>query len=429
MSESTTVKVNKVGMYIVLFLAYAMVNFHRYATSMTASILATDLALNAGQVALYIGVYTWCNAIMQLPAGLITDRISARKLLSIIYLLAGGGLLLMAYTKSFPLILVGRGVLTAAVACVFNICSRHIASWESADGYKRVNSMFMTAGKIGGLVATTPLVLMIGAVGWDNTFGIIAAASILVAVGAWIFVRDKKETLQKKSISPVASMKQLSKNRGFWIYCLAGALVGMTVPMVFSAWGGTFLVQGLGVDQITSSNILMVGNIASCIGGVTIALVCKKIRAKPLVVISYAVITACVALLALFTTQMSVPVYAVIFIIMGFMFYTSTTSVYALMREMCGVKFIGGFMGASNFVSWLIGNALVSTLWGLFIPADFNISGFRNALFFQLIISAVGLVGFILLKPGMLKGCSDEDVVALEEAAEAKRTAKAGRAE
>ena len=256
--------------------------------------------------------------------------------------------------------------------------------------------------------------VLIAAIGWANTFGFIAAASILVALGAWLFVRDKSDTLQNKSISPLASVKYLAKTRGFWLYCLAGALVGMTVPMVFSAWGGTFLVQGLGVDSVVSSNILMVGNIASCVGGVTVALVCKKIPAKLLVVISYLVITACVALLALFTTQMSVVVYAVIFVIMGFAFYTSTTSVYALMREMCGVKFIGGFMGASNFISWLIGNALVSSLWGLFIPADFNIAGFRNALFFQLAISVVGLIGFIVLKPGMLKGCSDEDVAALE---------------
>ena len=423
MSETNNAKVNKGGMYAVLFVAYAMVNFHRYATSMTASILATDLALDAGQVALYIGVYTWCNAIMQLPAGLITDRISARKLLSVIYLLAGGGLLLMAYSKSFPLILVGRGILTAAVACVFNVCSRHIASWESADNYKRVNSMFMTAGKIGGLVATTPLVLVIGGIGWNNTFGLIAAASILVAAGAWIFVRDRQGALQKKAVSPLASVKHLARTGGFWLYCFAGALVGMTVPMVFSAWGGTFLVQGLGVDPVVSSNILMVGNIASCIGGVTIALVCKKIPAKPLVVISYIVISACVALLAVFTTQLSTIAYAVIFVIMGFTFYTSTTSVYALMREMCGVKFIGGFMGASNFISWLVGNALVSTIWGLFIPADFSIAGFRNALFFQLAISIVGLIGFIALKPGMLKGCSDKDIAALEAALETQKAA------
>jgi membrane protein len=197
----------------------------------------------------------------------------------------------------------------------------------------------------------------------------------------------------------------------------------MTVPMVFSAWGGTFLVQGLGVDPVVSSNILMVGNIASCIGGVTIALVCKKIPAKPLVVISYIVISACVALLAVFTTQLSTIAYAVIFVIMGFTFYTSTTSVYALMREMCGVKFIGGFMGASNFISWLVGNALVSTIWGLFIPADFSIAGFRNALFFQLAISIVGLIGFIALKPGMLKGCSDKDIAALEAALETQKAA------
>ena len=55
----------------------------------------------------------------------------------------------------------------------------------------------------------------------------------------------------------------------------------------------------------------------------TIALVCKKIPAKPLVVISYIVISACVALLAVFTTQLSTIAYAVIFVIMGFTFYLS----------------------------------------------------------------------------------------------------------
>lgn len=414
MTQTSNEKVNKVGMYAVLFIAYAMVNFHRYATSMTASILATDLALDAGQVALYIGVYTWCNAIMQLPAGLITDRISARKLLSVIYFLAGAGLLLMAYTNSFPLILLGRGILTAAVACVFNICSRHIAAWETADDYKRVNSMFMTAGKIGGLVATTPLVVLIAAIGWANTFGFIAAASVLVAIGAWMFVRDKSDTLQNKSISPLASVKYLAKTRGFWLYCLAGALVGMTVPWCSPPGEALSWCRASAWIPWSAATSSWWATLPPVWAGVTVALVCKKIPAKPLVVISYLVITVCVTLLALFTTQMSVVVYAVIFVIMGFAFYTSTTSVYALMREMCGVKFIGGFMGASNFISWLVGNALVSSLWGLFIPADFNIEGFRNALFFQLAISVVGLVGFIVLKPGMLKGCSDEDVAVLE---------------
>ena len=48
---------------------------------------------------------------------------------------------------------------------------------------------------------------------------------------------------------------------------------------------------------------------------------------------------------------------------------------------------------------------------------------FRNALFFQLAISIVGLIGFIALKPGMLKGCSDKDIAALEAALETQKAA------
>ena len=408
-------KKNKLGitgpvmMYVVMFLAYALKNFHSYATSMTASLLQTDLGLTAAQVSLYIAAYTWTNAIVQLPAGIVCDRWSAKKLLGFSYIAAAVGCLLVAYSGSLAGIVIGRVILTVGISFVFNVCSRHIAAWNTAGGYRRANSLMMTFGKIGGLLATTPLVLMIGSVGWKNTFGIIALVSILVAAGAFVFVVDKKETLNKEPNGMFTAIGKLIKTKGFWMFCSAGALVGMTVPMIFSAWGGTVLTQGLGLDPTLSSTVILCGNLASCVGGITVAVICKKVAPKPLVVGSYAITVVLVAVMAIFINQLTAPAMFVIFILMGFVFYTSTTTVYSLMRDMCSVKYIGGFMGASNFISWLVGNALVSTIWGLFIPNTFSLEGFRNAMWFQLAICIVGLVLFIAMKPTMLPGCSDED--------------------
>jgi len=379
-------KKNKLGitgpvmMYVVMFLAYALKNFHSYATSMTASLLQTDLGLTAAQVSLYIAAYTWTNAIVQLPAGIVCDRWSAKKLLGFSYIAAAVGCLLVAYSGSLAGIVIGRVILTVGISFVFNVCSRHIAAWNTAGGYRRANSLMMTFGKIGGLLATTPLVLMIGSVGWKNTFGIIALVSILVAAGAFVFVVDKKETLNKEPNGMFTAIGKLIKTKGFWMFCSAGALVGMTVPMIFSAWGGTFLTQGLGLDPTLSSTVILCGNLASCVGGITVAVICKKVAPKPLVVGSYAITVVLVAVMAIFINQLTAPAMFVIFILMGFVFYTSTTTVYSLMRDMCSVKYIGGFMGASNFISWLVGNALVSTIWGLFIPNTFSLEGFRNAM-------------------------------------------------
>ena len=408
-------KKNKLGitgpvmMYVVMFLAYALKNFHSYATSMTASLLQTDLGLTAAQVSLYIAAYTWTNAIVQLPAGIVCDRWSAKKLLGFSYVAAAVGCLMVAYSGSLAGIVIGRVILTVGISFVFNVCSRHIAAWNTAGGYRRANSLLMTFGKIGGLLATTPLVLMIGSVGWKNTFGIIALISILVAAGAFVFVVDKKETLNKEPNGMFTAIGKLVKTKGFWMFCSAGALVGMTVPMIFSAWGGTFLTQGLGLDPTLSSTVILCGNLASCVGGITVAVICKKVAPKRLVVASYAVTVALVAVMAIFINQLTAPAMFVIFILMGFVFYTSTTTVYSLMRDMFSVKYIGGFMGASNFISWLVGNALVSSIWGLFIPNTFSLEGFRNAMCFQLAICIVGLVLFIAMKPTMLPGCSDED--------------------
>lgn len=408
-------KKNRIGitgpvmMYVIMFLAYALKNFHSYATSMTASLLQTDLGLTAAQVTIYIAAYTWTNAIVQLPAGIVCDTWSAKKLLGFSYIAAAIGCLMVAYSGTLVGIVVGRIILTIGISFVFNVCSRHIAAWNTAEGYRRANSLFMTFGKIGGLLATTPLVLMIGSAGWQGTFAIIAFISILVGAGAFIFVVDKKETLNKEPNGMFVSIRKLIKTKDFWMYCFAGALVGMTVPMIFSAWGGTFLTQGLGIDATLSSTVIFFGNLASCVGGITVAIICKKVAPKPLVVVSYAITVLLVAIMAIFIDSLNLPIMVVIFVLMGFVFYTSTTTVYSLMRDMCGVKYIGGFMGASNFISWLVGNALVSTIWGMFIPDSFSIGGFRNALWFQLIICIVGLVLFIMMKPSMLPGCSDDD--------------------
>ena len=108
-------------MYIVMFLAYALVNFHRYATSMTASMLAEDMALTAAQVTAYIGAYTWTNAIMQLPAGIICDKYGARKLLTICYAISAIGLLLIAYSGSFAGIVIGRIILTIGIRRLYSM--------------------------------------------------------------------------------------------------------------------------------------------------------------------------------------------------------------------------------------------------------------------------------------------------------------------
>ena len=110
-------------MYVVMFLAYALKNFHSYATSMTASMLQADLGLTVAQVTLYIAAYTWTNAIVQLPAGIACDRYSAKKLLGFSYLIAAIGCFMIAYTGNFALIIIGRILVTVGISFVFNVCT------------------------------------------------------------------------------------------------------------------------------------------------------------------------------------------------------------------------------------------------------------------------------------------------------------------
>ncbi|MEG0377897.1 MAG: hypothetical protein RR614_05390, partial [Eubacterium sp.] len=66
-------------------------------------------------------------------------------------------------------------------------------------------------------------------------------------------------------------------------------------------------------------------------------------------------------------------------------------------------KYVGTAFGFGNLVIWICGSSLVSQLWGLLVPADYALAGFKGPLFFHVGLVAVGLICLKFIKEEPIK--------------------------
>jgi len=167
-----TAKYNKTKWTIwsVLVLAFVIVFFHRYSTAVVAEDLASELNLTGTQLSNLASMYFWAYAAMQIPYGIMVDHIGPRKTISMGMLLAGIGSLVFSFATSILVAYAGRLLVGVGVAGVFISILKIQAVWFKREDFPMISGWTSLVGNFGGLLATTPLALLVLAVGWRYSF-------------------------------------------------------------------------------------------------------------------------------------------------------------------------------------------------------------------------------------------------------------------
>ena len=397
-TEDQKLKRSKVSMYVIIFIAYFFVNFHRYAGSMSAPVLIQELGFTPTQIGWFGAIFTYSYAFANLPAGILIDKFGSRKLIAILYAGAAVGTLFLATGDNYAMILIGRALIAAGIAPVYVAACKVIAEWEVPERFSSMNGYLMAFGRAGGIIAATPLALLMASIGWRNTYYVFALISLVIGLAAWLLIRDKQEDKIQEGTNPFKGLGKLVGQSQYWLLVLFMMAATATVQNIFSNWGGVFMIQGLGFDANTTANVLLLCAVASATGSLFAGTVVKKTSPRKAVMIGGTVLMTGTAILAFFAPVLSQTAVFTVFILMGFAeFYTISTG-FSLLRTILPAKFVGTAMGTANFMMWGVGASIIAQLWGVWIPEDYAISGFQTAFTFHAAILLIGLISVFFVK-------------------------------
>jgi len=285
--------------------------FQRVAPAVITTELMHDFAISATGLGNLSAFYFYSYVFMQVPTGILADRLGPRRLLTAGALVAGVGTLLFGMAPTLLWACIGRLLIGGSVAVAFVGMLKLAANWFAPRQFALATGMALFCGIIGAVSAGAPLRMLVDMAGWRP----IIIASSIVTLGAslaiWLKVRDDPAEKGFTSYAPPTGgaapkssiredLRDIFHYRNTWLLCLIPA--GVVGPMLtFSGlWGVPFLVTHYSFTATGAAALNSAMLIAWALGGPLAGGLSDRLgRRKPLYITGALTLTGAWALVIL----------------------------------------------------------------------------------------------------------------------------------
>jgi len=249
--------------------------FYRVSNAIIAPDLIKDLNLNAETLGILGGAFFYSFALLQIPMGLLLDRIGPRVVITMFSLVGALGAFIFAFASTFIIAFLGRVLIGIGMASVFMGTLKVFVLKFSQEKFATLSGTIISVGTLGNILATSPLAYLNSTIGWRLTF--IWAGVITVVLSFLIFwiLREGKDTEKGKEppflqseekINIFESIRLIFGNLSFWQIGTVAFFRYGTFVALQGLWLGPYLMDIKGFTPIQTGNILMMLSLGMIIG-------------------------------------------------------------------------------------------------------------------------------------------------------------------
>ena len=316
---------SRLPLLLLLIAVTCLSQFYRVSNSVIAPELTRDLDLSARQLGWAGSAFFFALFAVQIPVGMWFDRFGARRTVAALLLLAMLGSLWIARAADATDLIAGRTIVGVGCAASFMsvvfLCSR----WFQPARLATVLSWVFAASNIGTLAAATPLAWIAGTVGWRHGFLGLAAITLLVAVGFYVFVRDRPpeargaEPRKESPAEILRGLLEVWRTPGLLPVLSMHFFAYATMLTVLGVWGGPYLYDVHRLDGVARGNVLLAMGVAQILGILAYGPMDRVLRSRKKVVFGGAAIS--MALLAIMAALALPPLWLAVALLVAFCFF------------------------------------------------------------------------------------------------------------
>ena len=285
--------------FAVLGAGYLLVYFHRLCASVTAVDMMRDLGAGGVLIGMLAAAYFYPYALMQLPAGLLADSFGPRKTITVFFLAAAAGSVLLGLAPTAFVAIAGRALVGIGVAMLFVATMKVLAEWFAPDEFASMTGILIALGGMGSLIAMTPLALLSAAVGWRVSFILVGLFTLVLTFMIWRFVRDRPAELGlpspvvhgpagEKPIGLREGVRRVLSEKYFWPLALWFFFDCAIFFTIGGLWGGPYLMHVYGMTKAGAGNILSMLAVGMIVGSPALSYASNRIfrGRKPVLVLT-----------------------------------------------------------------------------------------------------------------------------------------------
>ncbi|MFD0488676.1 MFS transporter [Saccharopolyspora erythraea] len=350
--------------------------FHRASLGVVAQEALDRFHTGPAVLALFSAMQLGVYLALQVPSGLLADRLGPRRVITGGVLALAVGSAVFAVSGSVLGGIAGRVLIGFGDAFMFTNVLRLAAQWFPADRFGRVAALTGLAGGLGQVFSTLPLGTSLHALGWTGTFLGAAALTLALAVAGWLVIRDRpagyapEATGQAEGIGHTLKVvvAQRGTRHSFWVhFVLMAQFVAVT-----TLWGSPWLTDAQGHGEAEVGTLLMLC-VFGFIAGTWFAgqyIAGRHLRRERFTLGLSVAVVAVWALLVLWPGTLPMPVLVAALVVIGIggggamLAFDGARAANATHRSgaASGVVNMGGFT-AAVLIQLLVGVVLQAVAW------------------------------------------------------------------
>jgi len=249
-------------------LAYAVAVLHRTSFGVAGLDAVDRFDASAGILASFTVLQLLVYASMQIPVGLLLDRVGPRLMVAGGALLMAAGQAVMALSTDVATAVAARVMVGAGDAMTFISVLGIVVTWFPGRYVPVVTQFTGQLGQLGQVLSAIPLVALLHGPGWGTAFGSAAALGVLIAVLAFAVLRDgpgrdDAPTLRETGVNLARAWRHPGTRLGLW----AHFVTQFTTNTFALMWGYPYLVSGQGMRPSQASTLLTLFVLVNIIAG------------------------------------------------------------------------------------------------------------------------------------------------------------------
>lgn len=383
--------------FSLLAFGYILVYFHRLCPAVLAIDMMRDLRVGGALIGLLGSAYFYPYALMQLPAGVLSDSWGPRKTVALFFSIAFLGSIILGLSPSLFWAIFGRILVGLGISMLFVPTLKVLAEWFSVREFAIMTGIFLAMGGLGSLTAAAPLALLSNWLGWRFSFVAVGILTLILAVLVWLLVRDRPADLGWSSPSEqteqgavsiplLRGIREVLACPSFWPVAI---WFFFTFAVFFSfagLWGGPYLMQVYGFSKAQAGRILSMLSVGMIAGSPLLGFFSNRVfrGRKRLLIISSSFLLGLTLLLASYTEKLTPVILYLICLGLGVFAFAVSSIAYTATKELFPIQIAGTSTGLVNLFPFA-GGAIFQPLLGYIVERKglldgaFTVAGYRQA--------------------------------------------------
>ncbi|KAA0923190.1 MFS transporter [Rhodococcus sp. ANT_H53B] len=383
--------------------AYIVGVLHRTSFGVAGLSAADRFSVSPSLLSSFVVLQVIVYAGMQIPAGVLLDRIGSRKMIAAGALIMASAQITLALTESLPVAVVARAFVGVGDALTFISVLRLVPVWFTPRRVPIVSQLTGLLGQLGQVLSAVPFLILLNGPGWTFAFGSAAALGLLALVLVLALVRDRPDdgaapvfepTTLKQTLASIAEVWRRPGTRlGFFSHM--GTQFSITVFALL--WGVPYLTSAQGLSASTAGALLTVSVASAVASGIVVGVLTGRypMRRSWLVLaimISNATMWAIVLALPGPAPQWLLVLLVVVISVGG----PGSVIGFDLARTFNPSANLGTAQGMVNIGGFLASLLVIAAIgWILDAMGGYTFDGFRVALLAQFPVWIVAIIGVL----------------------------------